>query len=155
MKKTFIWASVAILAGGLLVAPSATTAQATAATCTTKIVANPSNTALAGYIVVPASASGSANCQRGPHGGVIQATRTLQVNIAECYPALNLGTAGPNRDGIDGVYGAKVIAAITAIQKAAGITKDGVYGKNTHNKMKFDYVPTNRVEKPCQPPVKI
>lgn len=43
----------------------------------------------------------------------------------------NLGTYGANKDGIDGDYGSKTMAAVRAFQKAANIKVDGICGPRT------------------------
>lgn len=58
-------------------------------------------------------------------------------DVAELQAALaalgyELGTYGPQRDGIDGDYGSKTAAAVKAFQKAAGLTADGIYGPKSH-----------------------
>lgn len=44
----------------------------------------------------------------------------------------NLGTYGVNRDGVDGSYGDKTVAAVKKFQNYAQISVDGKYGSTTH-----------------------
>lgn len=44
----------------------------------------------------------------------------------------DLGTSGPRKDGIDGVFGAVTDAATRAFQKAKGIGVDGIAGRVTY-----------------------
>ena len=46
-----------------------------------------------------------------------------------------LGTSGPNKDGVDGVYGPNTRAAVVAYQKANGIRPTGYVGKITAPKL--------------------
>lgn len=112
-----------------------TTAQAATATCTRW--ADHSSRTGARTILVPVASSGSEACQRGPHGApALNATKALQLALVMCY-GRDLGNSGPDGDGADGIYGAKTIAAVKAVQGILGLTKDGVYGPATHNAMKF------------------
>ena len=43
----------------------------------------------------------------------------------------DIGTYGPNKDGIDGSFGAKTEAAVKAFQKKSGLTADGIVGEKT------------------------
>ena len=43
----------------------------------------------------------------------------------------DIGTAGPNGDGIDNNFGTKTDAAVRDVQKNGGVTVDGQVGKNT------------------------
>ena len=43
----------------------------------------------------------------------------------------DIGTYGPNKDGIDGSFGAKTEAAVKAFQKTRGLTADGNVGEKT------------------------
>jgi hypothetical protein len=47
----------------------------------------------------------------------------------------NLGTSGPNRDGIDGVYGKMTRNAIVDFQRKNSLTPDGIVGTNTAKKL--------------------
>jgi len=47
----------------------------------------------------------------------------------------NLGTSGPNRDGIDGVYGKMTRNAIVDFQRKNSLTPDGIVGANTAKKL--------------------
>lgn len=48
----------------------------------------------------------------------------------------DLGTSGPNKDGIDGECGTKTVKAIIAYQQSCKITADGLAGKDTRKYLK-------------------
>ena len=48
----------------------------------------------------------------------------------------DLGTTGPNKDGIDGECGSKTVKAIIAYQKSCKITADGLAGSTTRKYLK-------------------
>lgn len=48
----------------------------------------------------------------------------------------DLGTTGPNKDGIDGECGTKTVKAILAYQKSCKITADGLAGRITRKNLK-------------------
>lgn len=55
--------------------------------------------------------------------------RALQILLkAKGY---DLGTAGPNKDGVDGKYGPKTKAAVRSYQHAENLKEDGVAGHDT------------------------
>jgi hypothetical protein len=69
---------------------------------------------------IPVIAKGSKN---------VQAVKNWQgLLIAREY---NLGTTGPRKDGVDGVFGAATDTATRAFQKAAKVTVDGQVGPQT------------------------
>jgi len=73
---------------------------------------------------------------------IISRTQNTQStkNIATIQTKLkslgyNLGTSGPNRDGIDGVYGKMTRDAIIDFQRKNNLTPDGIVGTNTAKKL--------------------
>ena len=55
--------------------------------------------------------------------------RALQILLkAKGY---DLGTAGPNKDGMDGEYGPKTKAAVQSYQHSESLEEDGVAGRDT------------------------
>jgi hypothetical protein len=125
--------SVILLTVGFSVVPW-NAAEAVAANCTA--AANHPSRSGSYTIRVPVMSGGSENCLRGPSGSVLESTEALQLPMSLCY-GVDLGSSGPNHDGIDGVYGAKTIAGMRQIQDVEGVTIDGVYGPRTHNEMGF------------------
>lgn len=47
----------------------------------------------------------------------------------------DLGNYGPKKDGVDGMFGDKTEAAVTKFQGDNNLSKDGIVGKNTWNKL--------------------
>jgi peptidoglycan hydrolase-like protein with peptidoglycan-binding domain len=68
---------------------------------------------------------------------------SVQRKLKEIYPTINLGTSGPNRDGIDGVFGNLTRKAVLKFQldNGAGSKAKGYPGKWTASKMGLEYVP--------------
>jgi hypothetical protein len=64
-------------------------------------------------------------------GQLGEAVKTVQGLCRARGQGTVLGNGGPNKDGVDGVFGPKTTAAVEAIQVAAKITKDGVVGPQT------------------------
>jgi hypothetical protein len=58
---------------------------------------------------------------------------TIQTKLKSL--GYNLGTSGPNRDGIDGVYGKMTRDAIVDFQRKNSLTPDGIVGTNTATKL--------------------
>lgn len=68
---------------------------------------------------------------------------SVQRKLKEIYPGINLGTSGPNKDGIDGVFGKLTRDAVLKFQldNGAGPNAKGFPGKWTASKMGLEYVP--------------
>jgi peptidoglycan hydrolase-like protein with peptidoglycan-binding domain len=81
---------------------------------------------------VPSTSSGNLDCVMG-RGANSQAVAQLQATINECY-------LEPRREpllGVDGDFGGRTETALKRVQGWIGTDRDGVYGKNTRNRMKF------------------
>lgn len=59
----------------------------------------------------------------------------VQRKLKQIYPNLNLGTTGPNKDGVDGVYGELTRQAVIKFQKENGIKQTGNVGPVTAAKL--------------------
>lgn len=70
----------------------------------------------------------SRNCLLG-YGNASQAVLALQLAVNYCY---NTST-----NGIDGIFGNGTKSGVTTVQGKVGVKKDGIYGNNTHNAMRF------------------
>lgn len=81
---------------------------------------------------LPVSSGGSVNCVLGP-GSSGSAVKALQHALARCHK-VNLGSGG-----VDGIYGERTWAGVLAVQRAAGIAQDGVYGLQTQRSMLWDF----------------
>ncbi|MEY6566945.1 peptidoglycan-binding domain-containing protein [Streptomyces albidoflavus] len=81
---------------------------------------------------LPVSSGGSVNCLLGP-GSSGSAVKALQHALARCHK-VNLGAGG-----VDGIYGERTRAGVLAVQRAAGIAQDGVYGLQTQRSMLWDF----------------
>ncbi|MFZ4138501.1 peptidoglycan-binding domain-containing protein [Streptomyces koyangensis] len=81
---------------------------------------------------LPVSSGGSVNCLLGP-GSSGSAVKALQHALARCHK-VNLGAGG-----VDGIYGERTRAGVLAVQRAAGIAQDGVYGLQTQQSMNWDF----------------
>ncbi|PKR45292.1 hypothetical protein CWE27_09770 [Streptomyces sp. EAG2] len=81
---------------------------------------------------LPVSSGGSVNCLLGP-GSSGSAVKALQHALARCHK-VNLGAGG-----VDGIYGERTRAGVLALQRAAGIAQDGVYGLQTQQSMNWDF----------------
>lgn len=68
---------------------------------------------------------------------------SVQKKLKELYPGINLGTSGPNKDGVDGVFGELTRKAVLKFQldNGAGSKAKGYPGKWTASKMGIEYVP--------------
>ena len=77
---------------------------------------------------VPATSSGSVNCQlrQGNRGTAVS---QLQNTLALCGGFLPW-------DGIDGDFGTDTKAALQRAQRAGGVSADGIYGPNTRRAIK-------------------
>ncbi|MDR1186582.1 MAG: peptidoglycan-binding protein [Bifidobacteriaceae bacterium] len=117
-----------VFAGGALSpnAPAAFAAQSNAS-CTTFI--EPGG---ASGIQIPtkgtANTAANRNCLLG-QGNQGNAVLALQLAVNYCY--------GKSTNGIDAIFGPGTKAGLKDVQGIIGTTKDGVYGNNTHNKIKF------------------
>ncbi len=80
-----------------------------------------------GAAAAPAYKLGERTLRKGDKGDDVA---ELQAALASL--GYELGTYGPQRDGIDGDYGSKTVAAVKAFQQAAGLTVDGIYGPKSH-----------------------
>ena len=63
----------------------------------------------------------------------------------------NLGTYGPNKDGVDGSFGQKTEDAVKDFQKANGLAVDGVVGKNTWAALDAATAPQPEIEPAPEP----
>lgn len=81
---------------------------------------------------LPVSSGGSVNCLLGP-GSSGSAVKALQHALARCHK-VNLGAGG-----VDGIYGERTRAGVLAVQRAAGIAQDGVYGLQTQRSTLWDF----------------
>jgi len=63
---------------------------------------------------------------RGSKGEGVEEFQRILVNLG-----YDLGTFGPNKDGIDGKFGPKTQEAVMSFQKDHGLTQDGIIGINT------------------------
>ncbi len=133
-KSLLRLAAACLLASASVVMPWNTPAALAVSNCTG--YANHTSRSGTRTILVPVTSGGSENCQRGPTSSTLNATTAIQAALVLCY-GRDLGTSGPDHDGIDGVYGSKTIAAVKWVQKYLGVTVDGVYGPKTHNVMQF------------------
>lgn len=70
---------------------------------------------------------GSRLLKRGAQG---EDVRQLQERLIQL--GYNLGGYGINKNGADGIYGAKTIEAVRCFQKAYGLHPDGEFGKLTY-----------------------
>ncbi|MET9450847.1 peptidoglycan-binding domain-containing protein [Streptomyces cinerochromogenes] len=119
MKRTLaVLTTLAAAVGGVLV--TAPTAGAADGYCTTT---TPVSRGAYG-LLIPTTGSGSTSCimSRGSTGDQVEA---LQFSLQICH--------GLDTGGTDGVYGAKTEAAVRSLQRANGLTADGIYGPNTRN----------------------
>ena len=55
----------------------------------------------------------------------------LQLFLKDHGYANYLGNTGPNKDGVDGIYGPKTTLAVKAFQKANALAQDGIVGYGT------------------------
>ncbi|MEL7991796.1 peptidoglycan-binding domain-containing protein [Streptomyces albidoflavus] len=81
---------------------------------------------------LPVSSGGSVNCLLGP-GSSGTAVKALQHALARCHK-VNLGAGG-----VDGIDDERTRAGVLAVQQAAGIAQDGVYGLRTQQSMNWDF----------------
>lgn len=65
-----------------------------------------------------------------------EGVKWIQWELVEA--GYDLGTSGPNKDGIDGECGTKTVNAIIAFQQSCKITADGLAGKNTRKYLKTE-----------------
>lgn len=71
------------------------------------------------------------NIKAGMRGDMVSA---IQWALKEL--GYNLGTTGDDKDGVDGIFGAKTTAAVKQFQKSSGIKVDGIVGNNTRTAFK-------------------
>ncbi|MFD8599860.1 peptidoglycan-binding protein [Kitasatospora sp. NPDC059646] len=82
------------------------------------------------FFYKPVADNGSDSCIMG-YGNQGDGVVALQRALAQCNNIFI---------GVDGIYGNETKSAVMQIQRAAGITQDGVYGPNTRNHMGFLYI---------------
>ena len=70
------------------------------------------------------------NLYQGCVGGDVRALQILLKGNG-----YDLGTAGKNRDGVDGDFGAKTKAAVVSYQVIQGLEADGIVGKKTMSRL--------------------
>lgn len=64
---------------------------------------------------------------KGDEGDDVAELQTVLKNLG-----YDLGAYGANKDGVDGDYGSKTVAAVKAYQSANGLTANGKYDEATH-----------------------
>lgn len=64
--------------------------------------------------------------QSGSTGTAVKTVQGLLIGRG-----CTLGTTGPRKNGVDGVFGAKTEQGVKAVQSAAGLDPDGVVGQQT------------------------
>lgn len=69
---------------------------------------------------------GDRTLQQGDKGEDVSELQTILVKRG-----YNLGAYGPNKDGVDGSFGSKTLAAVKDFQKANGLTADGIVASKT------------------------
>jgi len=68
--------------------------------------------------------------KKGSKGDPVKYLQTLLKRLG-----YDLGTTGPNKDGIDGDFGARTDLAVRAFQQSAGLSVDGIVGKKTWDRL--------------------
>jgi len=88
---------------------------------------------------------GDRTLRKGDEGDDVKELQTALKGLG-----YNLGTYGPAKDGVDGDYGTKTQTAVSALQKARGLTVDGVFGTQTYNALLEAMSPEPTPEEPDQ-----
>jgi peptidoglycan hydrolase-like protein with peptidoglycan-binding domain len=86
---------------------------------------------------------GDRTLRKGDEGDDVKELQTALKGLG-----YNLGTYGPAKDGVDGDYGTKTQTAVSALQKARGLTVDGVFGTQTYNALLEAMSPEPTPEEP-------
>jgi peptidoglycan hydrolase-like protein with peptidoglycan-binding domain len=93
-------------------------------------ISPPINDPSAGYLI-PVAGNGSSQCllSQGAHN---VAVARLQLAMQDCYGA---------SVGVDGDFGPQTKQALILVQRINGLTADGIYGPQTHSRVKFAMSP--------------
>lgn len=91
-------------------------------------------------LAVPANPNGSTACNIGRDEAANSTiVRALQLTLKQCFPAVHIAgsTSLVGSLDVDGSFGPITEAAMKGVQKAIGVSQDGIYGPITRTQMLF------------------